>query len=167
MQSSLKPIKTNSANDSKMFYSSHLLLQNTKSMGYLWNSLKGGQELKFIVRAYPSKRLKKTGKISNHGNVRVPLIKEPLILEWLKAKMEKEKAISVKNCNIISKCFLRFRKKKINTLDHGYHFGTIYTVTYTGYLKIHQPQEFIENIMLKGVGPAKAFGCGLLSIAKD
>ena len=166
MQSSVKPIKINNSNDSKIFYGSHLLLQNTKSMDHLWDSLKVGQELKFIVRAYPSKRLKKDGKTSNHGNVRVPLIKEPLILEWLKARLEKEKYISVENCKTISRFHLRFRKKKNNNSKHEYHFGSIYTVTYTGYLKVQQPKEFIKNIMLKGVGPAKAFGCGLLSIAK-
>ena len=147
-----------------------LELKQTKNLSHSFKDLKPHQELKFFIRAYPSKRLKKEGKKTNREKVRVPLrkdiqnnlTKDQVTLQWLKKIIERENHISVKNCQIVESFPLRFRKKQ----NGKYHFGTIYTVSFKGYLKLNRPKEFVENIVYYGIGPGKAFGCGMLSIAK-
>ena len=166
MQSTVEPVIQD-----KAFPKEKLNLMQTKPLGKSLENLQAGQELQFFVRAYPSKRLKKEGKSSNRGKVRVPLrkdllnkkTKDQVMLEWLKNIMEKENYVSVKNCQIVESFPLRFKKKQ----NGKYHYGAIYTVSFKGYLKLNKPKDFIEHIILHGIGPGKAFGCGMLSIAKD
>ena len=168
MQSIIEPARCNTSS-AEMYCRGKLQLQKTKAIGDFLNDLQPGQELRFLVRAYPSKRLKKEGKTSNRGNVRVPLrkdvknnlSKEEVTRQWLKKIMEKENSLSIQHCQIIDSFPLRFRKKQ----DREYHYGTIYNVTYKGYLKIKEVTGF-QKLMACGIGPAKAFGCGMLSIAK-
>ena len=152
------------------FLEENLYLAQTKNFEKSLADLQSGQKLQFFVRAYPSKRLKKEGKSTNRGNVRVPLrkdlknklTKDQVMLEWLKKVMEKENCLSVKYCQIIDSFPLRFRKNK----NGQHYYGTIYNASFKGYLIVNKPKQFIENIMLRGIGPGKAFGCGMLSIAK-
>ena len=147
-----------------------LYLKQTKDIKPSLKDLKTHQELRFFIKAYPSKKLKKEGKNTNRGKVRVPLrrdnennlTKDQVMLLWLKKMMEKENYISVRNCQIVENFPLRFKKKQ----NGKYYFGTIYTVSFKGHLHLNRPKEFVENIMCCGIGPGKAFGCGLLSIAK-
>ncbi len=50
----------------------------------------------------------------------------------------------------------RFDKRKIR-------FSTL---EFQGILKVTDPDTFVEYALYKGVGPAKAFGCGLLTVAR-
>lgn len=167
IQSVLEPVEQNIDSSTRHY---NLSLQKIKFIGTLCDNLKNGQDLQFLVRAYPSKRLKKEGKITNRGNVRVPLrkdleaklTKDQVMLKWLKKIIEKGNYVSVKDCQIIENFPLRFKKKQ----DNKYHYGTIYTVTFKGYLRVNDPKQFFHNIILSGIGPGKAFGCGMLSIAK-
>ena len=52
---------------------------------------------------------------------------------------------------------LCFRKRSIA--------GKIVTVSFTGFLQVEDPDELVGRIC-DGIGPAKAFGCGLLSVAR-
>lgn len=166
LQSVIKPVCENL--DSQRF---KIDLKQTKDFISPLNDLKVNQELRFFIRAYPSKKLKKSGKSNNRGKVRVPLrkdieknlTKDEVMVNWLKKMIEKGNFVSVTDCQIVENFPLRFRKKQ----KHGpYHFGTIYTVTFKGCLKLLQPKAFVENILIPGIGPGKAFGCGMLSIAK-
>lgn len=46
------------------------------------------------------------------------------------------------------------RRIKLSTLD------------FEGFLQVTDPEMFIDKALFKGIGPAKAFGCGLLSVAR-
>ena len=42
----------------------------------------------------------------------------------------------------------------------------ISTLDFQGVLEVTEPEVFIRDALYKGIGPAKAFGCGLLSLAR-
>jgi len=53
----------------------------------------------------------------------------------------------------------KFRKNRENRA------GKIQPVRFQGVLKVEEPEAVMELVQ-NGIGPAKAFGCGLLSLAK-
>ena len=83
-------------------------LKQTKNLNSSLSDLKANQELRFFIRAYPSKKLKKDSKSSNRGDVRVPLrkdiknslTKDEVMVGWLQKMMKKGNFISVINCQV-------------------------------------------------------------------
>jgi len=115
-----------------------------------------------MLRANPTKKVKdQGGKQTNQGKVRVPLIDEQEIKAWLKRQLQDCALINDHELSIFRQDLLSFRKAK----EKQQHFGKIQTVTYTGLMSVSD-NEILMNKILSGIGPAKAFGCGLLSIAK-
>jgi CRISPR system Cascade subunit CasE len=104
--------------------------------------------LRFVLCANPVKRLSKE-------RCRVPLIDEDQLLEWLKQKLTN--AAVLKNAEIVEKRNLYFRKDK--------KAGKIVTVTFGGQIIVKDPAR-ICTILEKGIGPAKAFGCGLMLVKR-
>ncbi len=98
----------------------------------------------------------KNGKIFSK-TVRVPLLREEQQQTWIKKKLQ---AFSQLDIVIVQpEPVLYFRKTKEE------RSGKIQTVLFDGILTLTEPKRFIEQLQ-KGIGPAKAFGCGLLSIGK-
>lgn len=63
--------------------------------------------------------------------------------------------------------------KVLSVIADGYqqhHFKKrgikISTLDFQGVLEVTEPELFIREALYKGIGPAKAFGCGLLSLAR-
>lgn len=122
-----------------------------------------GQRFRFRLRANPTKTIKDMtkGTVLKKGKeytrtVRVPLIKEDQQQLWLKRKLE--------GCALIESMFmqpetaLNFRKDRENMS------GKIQTVLFDGVIVINDVAAF-EKLLELGVGPAKSFGCGMLSLA--
>lgn len=107
-----------------------------------------GQSLRFLVRANPTKRL-------NQARCRVPLIDEMELIDWLSGKMSE--GAKLKEAQIHSKKILYFRK--------GGTPGKIVMLTFYGLLSVESPEGLIK-LLEKGIGPAKCFGCGLISLAR-
>jgi CRISPR system Cascade subunit CasE len=40
------------------------------------------------------------------------------------------------------------------------------TEIFQGILQVTDPDAFLQNKVIRGIGPAKAFGCGLLSLTR-
>ncbi|MBL4903960.1 MAG: type I-E CRISPR-associated protein Cas6/Cse3/CasE [Desulfocapsa sp.] len=117
---------------------------------------KTGMVLQFFLTANPTRRIRARGdKTSNQGRCRVPLIDEDEIRDWLKRKFTDVGLLH--EVIIAGKSNLYFRKKG--------RPGKIVTVNYTGLLSVDDP-ESLANLVENGIGPAKAFGCGLLSLAR-
>ncbi len=113
-----------------------------------------------MLRANPTKRIKDSGgKTSNQGKVRVPIIDEDEIIAWLRRQFED--LAEIKAVTLARQDLLYFQKNKGNQN----HFGKIQTVTYSGILTVIEA-KLLVNKMIEGIGPAKAFGCGLLTLAK-
>ncbi len=120
-----------------------------------------GQRLRFRLRANPVKKISdESGRLNSKGDVkkcRVPLIREEEQKSWFERKVDSHCTLDTLIIN--QEVPLYFRKKK------GDRTGKIQTVIFDGILTVKDPSRFMPEVR-KGIGPAKAFGCGLLSIAK-
>jgi CRISPR system Cascade subunit CasE len=114
-----------------------------------------GQYLRFLVRANPTKRINDPQKSTNQGKVRVPLIDEGEMKEWLQRQLQGTAVLD--EVSISRQDRINFRKKN--------HAGKLVTSVFQGILQIENPENFLLKLH-KGIGPAKAFGCGLLSLAR-
>jgi len=124
-------------------------------------SLNKGKRLRFRLRANPTKKIiDQKGRINQKGEIkkcRVPLIREEEQKVWLERKLED--ICSLDELIIHRELPLYFRKHKRQ------RSGKIQTVLFDGIIEVECPIAFLDMVKM-GIGPAKAFGCGLLSMAK-
>src|SRR5690606_18573031 len=125
--------------------------------------LQKGQLLRFRLRANPIKTIKdaEKGVVEKNGRkftrtARVPLIHEEQQQAWLERKFEN--IALLQSLSIQKELVLNFRKHKEQ------RSGKIQTVLFDGVFQVLNPTALVQ-MMEKGIGPAKSFGCGLLSIA--
>jgi CRISPR system Cascade subunit CasE len=124
-------------------------------------NLSVGQQLRFLLIANPVKTINdENRRLNARGEVkkcRVPLIQEEEWRSWLERKMadcaELQSLIAEKRMP------LNFRKAKEKRV------GKIQPVDFQGVLQVKDPVGLSE-LLTTGIGPAKAFGCGLLSLAR-
>lgn len=122
--------------------------------------VKAGNRYRFMLCANPTKKITdKDGKTHNQGKVRVPLIHDEEIVAWLKRQLVG--SAEVDSIELVQKNLLHFYKNK----SGDKHVGKIQTVTFLGTLTVEEPELLVTKIS-SGIGPAKAFGCGLLTLAK-
>lgn len=118
-----------------------------------------GQRLGFLLTANPIKaitdrqREAKSGKASE--KCRVPLIQEADQHQWLIRKLAN--AGNVEVVSMLPHAPIYFRK--------GNRGGKVVTVTFEGVLRVAKPEALIAKLE-NGIGPAKAFGCGLLLVRR-
>ena len=118
-----------------------------------------GQRLAFLLTANPVKTIvdaqrdAKPGKQSD--KCRVPLIKEEDQRAWLARKLSA--AAELESVEILPHPPLYFRK--------GNRAGKLATCTFEGVLRVSSV-EALGALLENGVGPAKAFGCGLLLVRR-
>lgn len=121
-------------------------------------SLHVNQTLRFKLQANPTKlivdRVNRPGK-RNRGKCRVPLIHEDEQIYWLQRKLEPAARV----LEVVA------RKQQPIYFRRGRQVGKINPVSYEGIFQIQQPAEMLD-LMRKGIGPAKAFGCGLLLVKR-
>lgn len=113
--------------------------------------LENGRILHFRLRANPTKRLS-SGK-GNKPGPRVQLVREDEQMEWLRRKAE-QSGFRLIDAHINPEGKQTDYRKKL----------TIYTMLVDGRLQITDAAKFTAALR-NGIGPAKAFGCGLLSLA--
>lgn len=132
-----------------------------------WNpAFAEGQHLRFRLRANPVKSIaddSKGNKIGKNGKeyakrVRVPLIHEEQQQAWLERKLES--AALLDQLIIQREMPLRFSKSD----GKKRMAGKVQPVLFDGVLVVQDPQALLECLQ-QGIGPAKSFGCGLLSLA--
>lgn len=118
-----------------------------------------GQRLAFLLAANPIKTIAdvqcaaKPNKQSE--KCRVPLIKEEEQRQWLARKLAD--AGTVEAVSVLPHAPTYFRK--------GNRGGKLVTVTFEGVLKVTDPAQ-LTRLLMNGIGPAKAFGCGLLLVRR-
>lgn len=134
-----------------------LLLLKSKEVKF--DSIQNGRSYKFLLRANPTKKIRdKGGKTTNQGKVRVPIIDEDEIIAWLNRQFED--IAEIKAVTLAQQDLLYFQKNNENQK----HTGKIQTVTFSGILTVTNV-ELLVNRIKEGFGTAKAFGCGLLTLA--
>jgi CRISPR system Cascade subunit CasE len=127
-------------------------------------NVQNGQRLRFRLRANPIKTIKDSSKgtVEKKGKiftktVRVPLLHEEQQQAWLERKLET--FAQLETLIMQPELALYFRKAKEG------RSGKIQTVMFDGILTVTDSKAFNREVT-KGIGPAKSFGCGLLSLAK-
>lgn len=128
-------------------------------------NLQQGQRLRFRLRANPIKTIKdkSKGTVTNSKNktytktVRVPLIREEQQQAWIERKFDG--AAEIETVIIQQELPLNFRKFKEK------RSGKIQPVLFDGIVTVQNPEAF-TNLLEQGIGPAKSFGCGMLSLAR-
>ena len=120
-----------------------------------------GQRVRFLLIANPVKTINdKKGRKNAKGEVkkcRVPLIDESEQRLWIARKLGDSAQLEV--LTSANRLPLYFKKSKANMA------GKIQSVGFQGILQVAKP-TILKEIIINGIGPAKAFGCGLLSLAK-
>lgn len=134
-----------------------------------------GQRLAFVLTANPvktivdaeaaskpdklerlaAKQLKRPENPSSLPKSRVPLIQEEEQRDWLIRRLLE--AAELESVEILPHPPLYFRK--------GNRGGKLVTCTFEGVLHVKSPEQLV-NLLENGVGPAKAFGCGLMLVRR-
>ena len=153
------------------------LLKNDMGSAFQYDRPKGisnlqfrdGQQLCFRLRANPIKTIRdENGRKNRKGEIkrcRVPLLNENQQIAWLKKK-EKEirpgisGGFQINSCSVIDEGDWNHRKKNESEPIR------IHAVLFEGVLTVKEATFFLEEAVKKGIGPAKSFGCGLLSLAR-
>lgn len=117
------------------------------------SALMEGTALRFRLTANVIKTIRDTK--NPERPVRVPLLKEEQQMEWLKRKFAN--SVHFNTTTITPNAPLFFRRKG--------QAGKLVTVTFDGRLQVLEPEAFRHTIG-NGIGAAKSFGCGMLSIAR-
>jgi CRISPR system Cascade subunit CasE len=117
------------------------------------------QRLAFVLTANPVKTITDAERGAKpdkqSGKCRVPLIKEDEQRDWLTRKLAT--AATLESADILPRAPLYFRK--------GKRAGKLVTCTFEGVLRVDEPNT-LTSLLESGVGPAKAFGCGLLLVRR-
>lgn len=120
----------------------------------LLKGLRSGQYLHFRLRANPTVKKKTEGKKNGH---RLGLIREEDQIGWLKRKGEGG-GFELVTCQAQREGIIAVvTEDKDRKLRH-------YAVRYEGILRVLDAHKLLET-MARGIGSAKGFGFGLLSIA--
>ncbi len=116
-----------------------------------------GQSLRFRLRANPTVKKGREGK---RNGQRVGLFHEEEQLSWLSRKLESAgaKLLSARVTAGDAQKGRLYHEDKPHEL-------TVYTVQFDGELRVIDPSSF-RDALQAGIGPAKGFGCGLLSLAR-
>lgn len=115
-------------------------------------TLKAGQKLRFRLRANPT--VKRNGK-------RLGLLSEKERIEWLERKASQSGfKITPSNMLIISENNIT----AIKVSDDNSQTMTFSSAIFEGILEVEDPKRFNKTLQ-SGIGSAKSFGFGMLSIA--
>lgn len=117
------------------------------------------QILSFLLTANPIKTIvDEGGRRDARGDpkkCRVPLILEDEQRQWLERKLAG--AVDILDMSMWPHPPLYFRKRGTS--------GKLCAVTYQGAMRVKDPERLVKQLR-DGVGPAKAFGCGLLLVRR-
>ena len=124
-----------------------------------------GERLQFLLVTNPTKRFSKNSLEKNGQPVadgwigkRVPVATEQLY-EWLSRRSEKAGYYAEKDSVIVQPGYIYVNEK---LEGNGYRLRS---VRYSGQLTVIDPERFRETI-IHGIGPGKAYGFGLISVAR-
>ncbi|MCP4357483.1 MAG: type I-E CRISPR-associated protein Cas6/Cse3/CasE [Chloroflexi bacterium] len=121
--------------------------------------LQVGQALSFRLVANPTlKKVRRNENGERLNSNRVPLLREEEQINWLQKRAE------TAGFKLLSAAISQSQSQKI-WKQKGAKPITLYTVQFDGYLEVIQPDNLLAAIK-SGIGPSKAFGCGLLSLAR-
>lgn len=151
---------------------------SSKAVMPAYQHLRAGQILRFRLRANPTKRIAK--RDDPMSGKRVELAREDEQIAWLARKgLERQKGApggfdlltkkvkypsgehcTVPRVNVSPEGKQQGRKRDAS----GSHATTHLAVLFDGFLRVTDKDAFLQTL-IRGIGPGKAFGFGLLSVA--
>lgn len=153
-----------------------------KNVAPSYLGLRNGQTVSFSLRANPTKRIFKPTKGDDMlKGKRVALLREEEQIDWLVRKGDERENGCPGGFEILAKG-IQEQNDEIRQIVHvnttlegkqtghkkdekGEHRMTHLTVRFDGLLRITDPDAFRETLIC-GIGPAKAFGCGLMLVSR-
>jgi CRISPR system Cascade subunit CasE len=124
-------------------------------------SISRGQTLAFRLRANPTRKQRREG---GKDSARVGLVEEADQLAWIRRKAAdggfEALRISVRREDSPAHMAKGFKEE-----GGGRHKLSVLSVLYEGVLQVKDPELF-RDTLVAGIGPGKAFGFGLLSLAR-
>lgn len=133
----------------------------TKSVAGAYRSLEPGAVLSFRLKANPTRKIDKKNQKDGprwHGK-RVELRQEEDQVAWLKRKGEQG------GFQVLSVRVGGLSKERSKRRGSGVPPLTLAGVLFEGHLRITDQEQFLSYSLLRGIGPGKAYGLGLLSLA--
>jgi CRISPR system Cascade subunit CasE len=127
----------------------------TKSYDSFLSYLQRGQEWQFRLHANPTHSAKDKDAPRSRGIVRA-CIKIDEQKEWLEAQAPKQ-GFSLNGFELIDRGVSKFLRQQETV--------TLHTALFEGFLKVEDP-AVLRGALSAGIGRAKAYGCGLLTLAK-
>ena len=158
----------------------YLTEHKTGEVKELWDGLRAGQVLRFRLAANPTRRVHADHAASDRlAGKRVGLYQEADQIEWLKRQGERSGfqvfGVRVRDRNgesmpAIADVAVMPRPRVTGRRRAGGNGGprrqlTFHAVTYEGLLRVADPDAF-RQALKQGIGSGKAYGFGLLSIAR-
>jgi len=131
-----------------------------KEVGSLYSRIREGRVLRFRLRANPTRKIDTKSAADGrrrHGR-RVPVRGEEAQVEWLARQAQRCGFALVEATVALSGSAELSRSHSTGRTFQG--------VLYEGHLVVRQ-LELFRRALAEGIGPAKAFGFGLLSIASE
>lgn len=132
----------------------------TRDYSPLLERLQEGQVWRFRLRANPvHSSFREKNPATGRGKVFAHVTLEQQ-RKWALAKAKHNGfMLKEENFNVVHTDWKRFYKKNSG------HTVTLHTVTFEGILTISDRERFTQSLV-SGIGRAKAYGCGLLTIAR-
>lgn len=134
-------------------------VEQTVSLNKLFEKLDTGQKWRFRLCANPTKSKKIEG---SRARGKVYAVKPSEVKQWLIDRANRNGfSVSMDSFDVLTsgwKYFYKGNKSKNMRVS-------LYTVTYEGILEITDVGLFKE-VLTKGIGRGKAYGCGMLTIAR-
>ena len=143
-----------------------------------YQNLNDGQVLRFRLRANPTKRIAKHDDPMK--GKRVELAREDEQIDWLIRKGQQREKNVPGGFELVMKEVKNMRGEvrkipRVNVCPEGKqtghkseeergHVTTHLAVLFDGFLRVTDKRAFLETL-IRGIGPGKAFGFGLLSVA--
>lgn len=139
-----------------------------------YDTIRNGDELRFRLLANPTKKVGTTTKSQRQAGIakdngrRVGIINHNRQIEWLRRKGEQNGfellSVQADNCvsDVIQAEIRTLYSKRRTTQSNPI---TMHSVMFDGKLRVVNVDVF-RLALQNGIGPGKAYGCGLLSITK-
>jgi CRISPR system Cascade subunit CasE len=134
-----------------------------KPVGDKYRGLKTGAVFTFRLQANPTRKVDKRNQKDGprwHGK-RVELRQEEEQLAWLRRKGE-QGGFSLLGVRVLSQMKEQGRRQRSGGPGSPL---TLAAVVFEGHLRIIDAEKFYHHSLARGIGPGKAYGLGLLSLA--
>ncbi|MGA3525483.1 type I-E CRISPR-associated protein Cas6/Cse3/CasE [Melissospora conviva] len=131
----------------------------TRAYDGLLGSLATGQQWAFRLTANPVHNGRKNADAKE--TQRFGYLREPEQIEWLERRAARNGFAVTAQHGLPN---LRLHRRQTQSFKRGMGTVTLATVTYDGILDITDVDAF-RQAMTRGIGHAKAYGCGLLTLA--